>query len=290
MNRRSLAAALLLSLPVSSLLVACGGADEDSAALRAIENETLERDLSLALRADSAPAPQLADVPVVDAPEPDPVPAFTPPPAPPKREAPAVRRREPAPAPRPAEPEPEPAPAEPQAPRYATRTAEAGQTFSVRIEEEISAKQDGAGSTFSATLADGLTDDLGRVVIPAEATVTGRVVSTEGGQIALDFSSIEYAGERYSLSSSVVSAPAVRRVNRTGGGETAAKVVGGAAVGAVIGRVIGGDRRSAAAGAAIGAAAGTAGAVATANVDRVIDAGSTATVRLDGPVTVRQEL
>jgi hypothetical protein len=297
MNKRTLAAALLLSLPVSSMLVACGGADEDtSAARRTIENEALERDLKLALQPD-APAPAsaaseepIADVPVVaEEPDESPVPAFVPPPAP-RREAPAVRRRE---TPRPAEPtrpEPEPVrPVEPAAPRFVTRTAGAGQSFSVSIDREISAKRD-AGSTFTATLTDGLTDEMGRTVIPAGATVTGRVASTEGGEIGLDFSSIEYAGERYSIASSVVGAPAARRVNRTGGGETAAKVAGGAAVGAIVGRVLGKDRRSAIAGAAVGAAAGTGVAIATANTDRVIDAGSTATVRLDSSVSVRQEL
>ncbi|HEX8691267.1 MAG TPA: hypothetical protein VF746_02405 [Longimicrobium sp.] len=294
MTRRTLAAALLLSLPLSSLLVACGGDAGDTSARRAIENEALERDLNLALQADSQPAPALQDVPVADEPAPK-LPAFVPPPAPePRRQAPTVRRREeprrverPAPAPA---PEPEPArPAEPEAPRYATRTAAAGQTFAVRIDEEISALEDGAGSTFTATLSDGLTDELGRVVIPAGATVRGRVVSTEGGQLALDFTSISHEGESHPIRATVVGAPTVRRVNRTSGGETAAKVAGGGAVGAVLGRVLGGDRGSTLAGAAIGAAAGTGVAIATAKVDRVIDAGSTATIRLDGPVSVRRE-
>lgn len=295
MNKRTLAAALLLSLPVSSLLVACGGADEDtSAARRTIENEALERDLKLALQPDAPAASEepIADVPAVaEEPGESPVPAFVPPPVE-RREAPAVRRRE---TPRPAqpsrpEPEPEPIrPVEPAAPRFVTRTAGAGQSFSVSLDREISAKRD-AGSTFTATLTDALTDEMGRTVIPAGATVTGRVVSTEGGQIGLDFSSISYGGERYSIASSVVSAPAARRVNRTGGGETAAKVAGGAAIGAVVGRVLGKDRGSAIAGAAVGAAAGTGVAIATANTDRVIDAGSTATVRLDSSVSVRQEL
>jgi hypothetical protein len=293
MTRRTLAAALLLSLPLSSLLVACGGGAEDTSTRRAIENEALERDLNLALQADSQPAPALQDVPVADEPAPEDLPAFVPPPAPePRRQAPTVRRREePRRVERSApEPAPEPArPVEPEAPRYVTRTAAAGQTFAVRIDEEISALDDGAGSTFTATLSDALTDELGRVVIPAGATVRGRVVSTEGGQVALDFSSISYEGESYSISSTVVGAPAVRRVNRTSGGETAAKVAGGGAVGAVLGRVLGGDRGSTLAGAAIGAAAGTGVAIATAKVDRVIDAGSTATIRLDGPVSVRRE-
>ncbi|HYJ78382.1 MAG TPA: hypothetical protein VEW03_02175 [Longimicrobiaceae bacterium] len=286
MTKRTLATALMLALPLSSLLVACGG-NEDSADRAAIEREALERDLNLTLQAEPAAQPQLADVPVAADSAPAGVPAFTPPPAPaPRRVPPAPRREQPRLSERPRVETPS-APAEP---RYVTRTAGAGQTFAVRIDEEISARQDGAGSTFTATLTDALTDAQGNTVIPAGATVRGQVASVEGGEIALDFTSISYGGERYSISSSVLTPPAARRVNRTSGGETAAKVAGGGAVGAVLGRVIGRDRRSAIAGAAIGAAAGTGVAIATANVDRVIDAGSTATVRLDTPVTVQKEL
>jgi hypothetical protein len=43
-------------------------------------------------------------------------------------------------------------------------------------------------------------------------------------------------------------------------------------------------------GAVIGAAAGAATAGATADVDTVIDPGASATIRLDGPVTVRRRV
>jgi hypothetical protein len=41
-------------------------------------------------------------------------------------------------------------------------------------------------------------------------------------------------------------------------------------------------------GAVIGAAAGAAAAGRTADVDTVVDPGATATIRLDGPITVRR--
>ena len=86
----------------------------------------------------------------------------------------------------------------------------------------------------------------------------------------------------------MVDAPNVRRVSRQGRGQTAATVAGGAALGGIAGRVMGRDRRSTAIGAAVGAAAGTGVVVATHDIDAVISAGSTATVRLDGPVRVRR--
>jgi hypothetical protein len=65
-------------------------------------------------------------------------------------------------------------------------------------------------------------------------------------------------------------------------------VAGGAALGGIAGRVMGRDRRSTAIGAAVGAAAGTGVVVASHDIDAVISSGSTATVRLDGPVRVRR--
>ncbi|MBW3572804.1 MAG: hypothetical protein KY467_17040, partial [Gemmatimonadetes bacterium] len=54
MTRRTLALALALALPVSSLLVACGGG-EDSGDRAALERQALERDLDLALQPDTTP-------------------------------------------------------------------------------------------------------------------------------------------------------------------------------------------------------------------------------------------
>lgn len=292
MTKRTLAAALLLAMPLSSILVACGNGEDTSRDRQALEREALERDLDLALRPEPTAAESqtaLSDVPVTaEAPEPE-APAFTPPPAAPPRREPAPPRAE---RPRERDPEPEPierpAP-EPERPRFVTRTAPAGSTFSVRIDEELSAKQDGVGSSFTATLSEPLVTANGTTVIPAGATVNGRITSVGRESIGVTFTSISSGGETYPIDATVVDYPATRRVNRTGRGETAAKVAGGGAIGAVAGRVLGGDRRSAIAGAAIGAAAGTAAAIATANVDTVVDAGSSATVRLDSSVSVRRE-
>ena len=301
MITRRLAAALLLAVPSSTLLVACDrGGEDTSSRQRSSEQRALERDLDLALRPDTpARVVQLNDAAAPAAPGAAEVPAFTPPPpeppppAPePRREPPPpARRPEPRPRPQPREREPEPeAPAAeaPPAPLYVTRTAAVGQTFTVSFDRQVSAKADGVGSTFTATLTDALVDDLGRTVIPAGATVSGRITDVGRGRMGLAFTSVSYGGEHHPIDASVVTGPVTRRVNLDSRGERVAKVAAPAAAGAVLGRVIGRSRRSAAVGAVIGAAAGAATAGATADVDTVVDPGATATIRLDGPVTVRR--
>ncbi|HET7461056.1 MAG TPA: hypothetical protein VFJ82_07400 [Longimicrobium sp.] len=303
MTTRTLAAAALLAVPLSTLLVACDRRGGDTSPRQATEQRALERDLDLALRPDTPAAarPQLTltDVPAPAGTAQPEQPAVTPPPpAEPERETPppAVKERKPPvqrPRPTPVRPDPEPAPAPieqaPRAPEYNTRTAVAGQTFSVSFDRQVSARND-AGSTFTATLTDALVDDLGRTVIPSGATVTGRVEGGERGRISLVFTSISYGGNHYAIDASVVTNPVTRRVNLDGTGERVAKVAAPAAAGAVIGRVIGHSRRGAAIGAVIGAAAGAATAGATADVDTVVDPGATATIRLDSPVSVRRRV
>jgi hypothetical protein len=300
MRIRTLSAALLLAVPASSLLVACDRGGEDTSRRQRIEQRALERDLDLALRTDTpAPAIQLNDVPVTAVPAEPEVPAFTPPPpAPePRREPPPppARRPEARPRPQPREPHPErepayEAPAAPAGPVYVTRTAVAGQSFSVSFDRQVSAKADGVGSTFTATLSDALVDDLGRTVIPAGATVSGRITDVGRGRIGLAFTSVSYGGEHHPIDATVVSGPMTRQVNLDSRGERVAKVAAPAAAGAVLGRVIGRDRRSAAIGAVIGAAAGAATAGATADIDTVVDPGATATIRLDGPIVIRRRV
>lgn len=290
MTRKTLVAALALALPVSSLLVACGG-EGDTRDRAALERAALERDLDLALQPDTGAAEvALRDAALVDsATAAAPAPALALPQAP----DPAPRAPQAAAPSRPAPSRP----AEPAGPRYVTRTVSGGTNLTVRFDNQVSTRTASEGSTFTTTLAHDLTDDQGRTVIPAGATVRGRVtraVASGGGlgrdaALSVTLTSISYGGERYPIDVTMVDAPAVQRRSRQGRGQTAATVAGGAAVGAVAGRVLGGSRRNAALGAIAGAAAGTGVVVASHDIDAVIPAGSTATVRLDGPVRVRKE-
>lgn len=290
---------LWVALVLSPVAVACGG-DEDTDTREALEREALERDLDLALEADTALQPQLADVPVEALPDEAPAPVAAPAPAPraeAPRPAPRPQRTPRASAPAPAQtPAPAPAPSAPSGPRYVTKSVPSGTSFAVRINDEISTRNAGVGETFTATLTEPLTDSNGSTVIPAGATVRGRVTDVQSsgraGQkasISVAFTSISYGGETYSIDGTVTDAPPVRLVTRDGNTEKAAKIGGGAAAGAILGRVIGKSTKSTVAGAAIGAAAGTAVAMGTADVDAVISAGSTATIRLNSPVRVQRE-
>ena len=279
--------ALLLVLPVSTLVVACDrGEDIDERA--ALEREALERDLDLALQPDTTAEPELGDV-ALEQPQPE---ASAPPVA-----APAPAPRRPAPTPRRAEPEPSaPEPREPAGPRMVTLSVPSGTTFAVNMDQEISTRNATAGETFSATLADAIYAADGTLLVPSGASVRGRITDVnasgragESATITLAMDAISFDGNSYPISATVVDVP-VRRVTRDSKKEQAAKIGGGAAVGAVLGQVIGKNTKSTVAGAAIGAAAGTAVAMGTADVDAVISEGTRVVIRLDSPLQVEKEV
>ena len=295
MTRKTLAALLVAALPVSSLLVACGGG-EDTSERAVLERRALERDLSLAITPDTTIEVLGTDGPPVDSLAAPQVasaapPAAAPRPSPERQPAPAAQRAQPRE--RPSESRGE---SRPSGPSYVTRTAPAGSTFAVRFDQQVSTRTMGVGDTFTATLAESLTDSQGRTVIPAGATVRGRVTRarpsgnvTRGTALAVTFTSIRHGGQTYPIDVTVVGEPSVQRRSRQSAGRKAATIGGGAVVGGVAGRVLGGDRRSTVRGAVVGAAAGTAVAIGGQDIDAVIPAGSTATVRLDGAVRVRRE-
>ena len=290
MKNPKLVMALLMALPLSTLAVACDQ-DEDTEARAALEKEALQRELDLALQPDTTLEPELTDLPV-DEPEPrvaPPLPAPTPAPRP------ATRTR--STAPRRSEPSPSRVPApEPSRPRTVTMSVPAGTSFAVRMNQELTTRTSSVGETFTATLTEPLVAADGTTLIPAGATVRGRVTESrksgragEQAQLRLDFTSVSYGGETYSLSATTLDAEA-KLVTRDSKASQAAKVGGGAVAGAVLGRVLGKNTKSTVAGAAIGAAAGTAVAMGTADVDAVIPAGARITGRLDSPVRVTKEL
>ncbi|MEX2584012.1 MAG: hypothetical protein WD766_12095 [Gemmatimonadota bacterium] len=294
MLRNNLAAKTTLAILLSTFAVACGGA-EDTDARAALERESLERELELALQPDSTQQVELNDVPLelqeetpappvsAPAPTPRPTPRPTPPQPAPQRQA--------SPAPTPA-PAPAPAPARPRVVSY---PVPAGTSFGVRLNERLSTADNPVGSTFTATLTDPILAPDGSLLIPAGATVRGRVTeSRESGRagqeasLGIEFTSITYGGRTHAISGTAVNTP-VRLVTRDSRAEQAAKIGGGAAIGAVLGRVIGRNTRSTVAGAAVGAAAGTAVAMGSAEVDAVVDEGANVTIRMERGITIDRE-
>ena len=276
MRRRNLALTLLLFVPLAVSPVACGGGDDR----QALEEDELDRELDLALEGDSL-APTFEDTVAGDA---DPEPA-------PQRQAQAPQRQQPQtttrqPAPQQRQPAPQP--------RTVTRTVPVGTTVSLRMNEELSTERNQAGDAFTARLEDPIVDVDGNVIVPAGATVRGRVTAVspsgrvgETAAIKLAFEAISFGGESYPLEASVQSADVQER-SRTSAGETAGKVAAGAAAGAILGQVLGKNTSSTLKGAAIGAAAGTAIAMGTADVDAVLPQGAEVVIRLDQPITVTQ--
>jgi hypothetical protein len=171
----------------------------------------------------------------------------------------------------------------------------AGTMLAVRLNDRLSTENNPVGSTFTATLTEAVLAANGTVLIPSGATVRGTVTesraSGRAGQnpaLSVEFTSIVYGGNTYSIAGSAVTTP-VQRVNRDSRTEQAAKIGAGAAIGGIIGRVIGRDTKATVAGAAVGAAAGTAVAMGTADVDAVLESGTNMTVRTGQSITVQKE-
>src|SRR5207253_2360227 len=98
----------------------------------------------------------------------------------------------------------------------------------------------------------------GRVVIPANADVQGKVVEAKGAgkfqgssQLTLELTKVSFNGKSYRIETDQWA-----RTGAARGKNTAAKVGGGAALGAIIGGIAGGGK-GAAIGAGVGAGAGT---------------------------------
>ncbi len=285
MKTRKNLAALLLVLPLALAPVACG---DDN---RSAQEEELDRDLDLALQGDTGTV-LFEDTAAGMAPTEEPVPP-TPSPTP----RPVNRRPDPTPRPSPTPSRVDNTPApRPSAPRTVSNTASAGTTFAITLNETLSTGTNTAGDGFTATLAEAILDADGDVVVPAGATVRGRVtgVAKSGnvGQTAvinLAFESVSFGGKSYPLEATVIEANPERKTRQSAGTQ-AGKVAAGAAAGAVIGRVLGKSTSSTLKGAVIGAAAGTAIAMGTSDVDAVLRSGSTMRVRLDAPISVRRTI
>jgi hypothetical protein len=283
MVKRTRWAALLLVLPLAMMPAACGDGADERAALR---EDDLDRELDLAFQGDTLPG-TFQDTVVGMQPEPEPGPA-------PQAQQPRAPQRAPAPVPRPAPQQDAPAPAPAPQPRVVTSTVPMGTSMSLRLNETLSTETNRVGDAFTATLQNAITDADGRVIVPAGATVRGRLTQVEKsghvgatGIIKLAFEAVSFGGRSYPMDATVMRANPQRQ-NRTSTQEQAAKVAAGAAAGAVLGRVLGRDTRSTLKGAAVGAAAGTAIAMGTADVDVVLPAGSDMVIRLDTPIEIRR--
>ncbi len=239
--------------------LACTGEPAQTTA----DYEALDRELAVALEGDSASA-TFQDTAVT-------LPAAAPPPA-------QVQPVEPA------------APALPAAPREAV--VRTGTLLRISLNEELSTEKNKVGDAFTATLVDAVAGEDGEILVPAGATVRGRVVHVQqSGRVGetavlnVAFEALSFSGASHPLDATVVQANP-ERVTRQSTGEQVGKVAVGAAAGAILGRVLGGKNKDAVKGAVVGAAAGTAIALGTADVDAVLKAGSLMVIQTDSPIRV----
>lgn len=260
----------LSGLALALLLAACGG-DQRETDLAAADSL---RDLGMPPADTSA---VLNDLPAPDAAPP------APPAAP--RPAPSGSYATPRPAPPPA---PAPARATP-----AASTLAAGTELDLRSDKAITSRTNKVGETFTATLAQAVTDASGRTVIPAGATVTLLIealapAENRGdttGTLRLRATSVSFGGNSLALTgqNTTVAYTLKGRGVTTGG---AATVGAGAAAGAIAGRVLGGGSRGTVIGGVVGAATGVAIAAETADRDVVIPIGARIVIALSDPLTV----
>ncbi len=128
----------------------------------------------------------------------------------------------------------------------------------------------------------------GQTALPSGALVAGvvRAVDPSGrvkgrARLALDFTSVTSAGQRYAMSAERFS----RQASATKG-EDATKIGIGAGAGAVVGGLLGG-KKGAAQGAAVGGGAGTGLVLATRGEEVRLASGMDVSVQLAAPLTVR---
>lgn len=161
------------------------------------------------------------------------------------------------------------------------RSLASGARVEATIQDALSSRTNKSGETVRAVVSRDVTDDRGRVVIPAGSNVTLTIDKLEPGsdqvrpegRLQLIVSSVTVNGAAYPLSASLDPVPH----HMEGRGITtdeAARIAAGTAIGAAAGQVIGKNTKSTVIGGAVGAVAGGAAAVRYAYRDVIVSAGT----------------
>lgn len=170
----------------------------------------------------------------------------------------------------------------------------AGSTMDVRLNQKLSTEDNKVGDTFTASVVSNVVASNGEIVVPAGATVTGRITAlddsddpTDRALIQLQFERLSFNGRNYSFGANVTNVATVEQRDRTTG-KIIERAAAGAAAGAVIGAIIGGrDLEDLLKAGAIGAAAGTVLSLGLGDVEHVIPAGTRLTIQSTQNVAIR---
>jgi hypothetical protein len=176
--------------------------------------------------------------------------------------------------------------------RPATRTLGAGATLDVAANDTISSRTAKAGEAFTARVVADVKNAAGQVVIPAGATINGKITEVKPapnprtpGTLTLAVTSVTVGGNTYPIEAAVDSVETIHKGRGVTTGD-AAKVGAGAAAGAILGRVIGGNSKGTVIGGVVGGIAGAGVATTTKDSDIVLPAGAHIIIRLTKDLTV----
>ncbi len=230
------------------------------------------------------------------APSPAPLPRYSTRP-PTERSAPVLRGSDPEGSIRMPPPEPDVRPAETSAASSARDERRAlsipvGTEIELAVESELSTERNRAGDLFYATLTDDVLAGDGLVLMPQGTRVRGVITESAASESADVLPVLEVAIEAvlWGSGEQPVRAMVVRQDlevdERASGGETAAKVITGAAAGAILGRILGDRRQDAVKGGVVGAAAGAAVAMGTRGGHARLKPRARILIRLERPLIV----
>jgi len=160
-----------------------------------------------------------------------------------------------------------------------------GTELDVRLQQPLSSKTAQVEDRFEATTMVDVTDERGRVLIPAGSVLRGVVSSVNKagrierqGKMTLAFDQVTVKGRDYPLRATVTQA-----LESEGIRSEAGKIGAGAGVGAIIGGILGGLK-----GAMAGILIGAGGTVAaTEGTDVELPAGTVLRLRVDTPLDLR---
>jgi hypothetical protein len=179
---------------------------------------------------------------------------------------------------------------EPPAPQFEELVVSADSVLGLEVETSLSSERARVEDAVVARVSrDVKVGD--RVAIPAGSKVNGEVTLVERGgklreraRLGIRFTSVVLAdGTRLPLETNTI-----YREGDAPGGESAAKIGGGAIGGAILGGILGGAK-GAAIGGAVGAGAGTGAVMAGGRNPATLPSGTPVTVRITKPATVTVE-
>lgn len=177
-------------------------------------------------------------------------------------------------------------------PRPTTLRLSAGSKIDMAANDTITSRTAKPGDSFTAHVVEDVKNAAGHVVIPAGATVNGRITEVKPapnprtpGTLTLAITSVTVRGTTYPIEGAVDSIETVHKGRGVTSGD-AAKVGAGAAAGAILGRVIGGNSKGTVVGGVIGGIAGAGVASHTKDSDIVLPTGAHIIIRLTKELAV----